>query len=130
MPSRLVPVRAWASRPPTVMGSPVTYRMQFSHIASDTSHGAGAASAGADAPWLVVRCARRCSASLSNSIVNATSAWDSRADRGRAPFSSWDGWDGSGAGGRRGVWRTAGRGCGDWGCGDWGWRDWGRRDWG
>ena len=66
------------------MGSPATYRMQFSHMASDTSQ-VGSPSPWLDVPWLVVRCGRRCSASLSNSIVNATSAWESRADRGRVP---------------------------------------------
>ena len=32
------------------MGSPVTYRMQFSHMASDTSHGCRGAVAGAGRP--------------------------------------------------------------------------------
>ncbi len=78
------------------MGSSVTYRMQFSHIASETSQGTGPLwppSLFPDRPWSVVRCGRRCSASLSNSMVNATSAWDSRADRNRGPGS------GSGAAG-------------------------------
>ena len=78
MPSRLVPVRARVSSSPTVIGWSVTCRRQFSHMTSDTSQ---APSRSPDAPWLVVRCGRRCSASLSNSIVNATSAWDSRAER-------------------------------------------------
>src|SRR5438034_3847958 len=99
MPSRFVQVRARASRPPTVMGSPVTYRRQFSHMASDTSHGAGVRSPGADDPWLVVRYGRRCSASLSTSIVNATSAWDSRADRGRDRWVTCGGWGPAGAAG-------------------------------
>ena len=34
------------------MGSPVTWRMQFSHLASDTSHGTGVPSPRADVPWL------------------------------------------------------------------------------
>src|SRR5262245_12676262 len=56
-------------------------------------------------PWSVVRCGMPCSASLSHSIVNATSAWDSRADRGNdASWGGWGGWGGAGLGGaeRRG----------------------------
>lgn len=34
-------------------------------------------------PWSVVRCGIWCSNSLSNSMTKATSAYDSRADRGR-----------------------------------------------
>src|ERR1035437_7702801 len=85
MPSRFVSVRARARSSPTVTGSSVTNRMQFSHMAIDTSQG--------PSPWLpapkfVVRCGSRCSASLSNSIVHATSTWDNRADRDRVP-AAW-----------------------------------------
>jgi hypothetical protein len=41
------------------------------HIAIDTSQGAPAAPG--VAPWFVVRCGIRCSNSLSNSMLNATS---------------------------------------------------------
>ena len=52
--------------------------MKFAHMVSDTSHGPRDPAAGP----LVVRCWIWCSDSLSNSMVNATSAWDSRADSG------------------------------------------------
>jgi hypothetical protein len=58
--------------------------MQYSHIASDTSQGAWG-EPGVE-PWLVVRWGILHSASLSNSIVNATRAWDSSAVNGKPRF--------------------------------------------
>jgi hypothetical protein len=52
--------------------------MQFEHIARDTSHGAYGVP-----PWFVVRCGIRCSNSLSNSIMKATSASESSVDKGK-----------------------------------------------
>src|ERR1700686_3592523 len=57
--------------------------MQFAHITSDTSQ--GACSEPALEPCLVVRCGICRSDSLSNSMVNATSTWESRVDKGRPP---------------------------------------------
>jgi hypothetical protein len=54
--------------------------MQFHHIAIETSHGVYRAP-GVD-PWSVVEWGIRYSASLSNSIVNATSACDNSAGSG------------------------------------------------
>ena len=56
--------------------------MQFDHITNDTSQ--GACSEPAVEPSRVVRCGICRSDSLSNSIVNATSTWESRVDKGRA----------------------------------------------
>src|SRR6185437_13006058 len=64
--------------------------MEFSHMTSDVSQTPSSDQPG---PWSVVRCGMPCSALLSHSIVNATSAWDSRADRGNG--FSWDCWGGA-----------------------------------
>ena len=58
--------------------------MKLAHIGSDTSHGPRCASPvrAASARPMVVRCTIRCSASLSNSMVNATSTWDSKVGSG------------------------------------------------
>src|SRR5579884_3668063 len=49
--------------------------MQLNHMTMETSHGLPRPPG---APKFDVRCAMRCSASLSNSIVNATNACDSK----------------------------------------------------
>jgi hypothetical protein len=80
MPSRFVFVRASLSSSPTVTSSSPTNRLQLRYIAIDTSHG----------PYpelcFVVRCGILCSNSLSNSMVNATSAWESKVGNGRSPL--------------------------------------------
>src|ERR1019366_3232230 len=58
----------------------LTYCTTFDHMTCDTSHGASTEAA-AGLP-LVVRCAIRWSASLSNSIVNATSTEERRVGQG------------------------------------------------
>ena len=73
-----VPVRARRCSSLTGMASPVTNCMQLNHIVMETSHGPRSPGS----PWRVVRCGIRCSNSLSDSIVKATSAWDNRAGRG------------------------------------------------
>jgi AICAR transformylase/IMP cyclohydrolase PurH len=55
--------------------------MKFAHIACDTSHGPRPVPPAAPS---VVRCASRCSASLSNSVVNAISSRDSNVGKGRS----------------------------------------------
>jgi len=58
--------------------------MKFDHITSDTNQGPWRGPGrGPVEPWLVVRCGIYRSNSLSNSIVNATSTWESRIDKGR-----------------------------------------------
>src|ERR1700693_5602048 len=57
--------------------------MQFDHITSDTSQ--GACSEPAVEPCLVVRCGICRSDSLSNSMVKATSTWESGVDKGAEP---------------------------------------------
>ena len=76
-------VRARCSSSVTSMGSPVTYCMQLSHMAIDTSQ----TPRPPGSLGRVARCGIRCSASLSNSIVYATSAWDSSVGRGTGMLS-------------------------------------------
>ena len=54
--------------------------LKFAHIACDTSHGPRPVPPASS----VVRCSSRCSASLSNSVVNAISSRDSSVGRGRS----------------------------------------------
>ena len=76
---------SWCGRGPQahrrVTPSSPTNRMQFDHITSDTSQGTWREPA--VEPWFVVRCGICRSNSLSNSMVNATSTWESRVDKGR-----------------------------------------------
>jgi hypothetical protein len=79
MPSQFVRVRARRSSSRTAIPSSGTHRRQLSHIAMEISQGPEPP----PAPFRVVRCGSRCSASLSNSMVKATSANESKAGSGR-----------------------------------------------
>ena len=83
MPSRFVLVRARRSSSPTVIGSSPANRRQFDHIGMDTSQGAPGVR-----PWLVVECGICRSNSLSHSMMNATSTWESKADNGKRPVTA------------------------------------------
>ena len=56
--------------------------MQFDHMTRETSQGRSCVP-GVE-PWLLVRCGICRSNSLSNSMVNATRAWESRVGNGVA----------------------------------------------
>jgi hypothetical protein len=81
MPFKFVFVRASFSSSPTVTPFSSTHRIQFDHITSEVSHGPRLGPAAN--LWFVVRLGICCSNSLSNSIVNATSTWDSSRWQGR-----------------------------------------------
>lgn len=67
----------------TAIPSPGTNRMNINHITIDTSQGEEREPV---EPWFVVRWGARCSNSLSNSIVKATSACDRSVGSGSRPF--------------------------------------------
>jgi hypothetical protein len=75
------PTRASRVSGPAVMPCSGTSLMQLDHMTIDTSHGGWRRPA--VAPWLVVRWGIRRSNSLSNSIVNAISAWESELETGK-----------------------------------------------